>query len=109
MHLRHILLNTHIYRYLGNKTPKLPYYPLTCRRGYSSKSVPLLPPDLISLDSSNDMDSARKWGETFKGMTIPREAVELSFSRSSGPGGQVCVRAIHTSVIYYLTACFQEC
>ncbi|PAV16105.1 hypothetical protein PNOK_0772500 [Pyrrhoderma noxium] len=34
------------------------------------------------------MDSARKWGETFKGMTIPREAVELSFSRSSGPGGQ---------------------
>ncbi|EPQ54038.1 hypothetical protein GLOTRDRAFT_44314 [Gloeophyllum trabeum ATCC 11539] len=34
------------------------------------------------------MNNARQWLEQFKQQTIPRSMVELSFARSSGPGGQ---------------------
>ncbi|TDL25760.1 hypothetical protein BD410DRAFT_717138 [Rickenella mellea] len=34
------------------------------------------------------MAAARDWASNFKAARIPRDAVEMSFSRSSGPGGQ---------------------
>lgn len=57
-------------------------------RWMSSPSLPR-PPDLKILESPEDNHRARSWVEEFKSRQIPRELVELSFSRSSGPGGQV--------------------
>ncbi|KAI0076186.1 hypothetical protein K474DRAFT_1675789 [Panus rudis PR-1116 ss-1] len=50
-------------------------------------SIPV-PPNLPRLDTPKDMDSARRWIEQFKAHPIKRTDVELTFSRSSGPGGQ---------------------
>ena len=47
------------------------------------------PPPLSNLATSKDADAARDWLTRFKGSTIPRTAVDIAFSRSSGPGGQV--------------------
>ena len=38
---------------------------------------------------SPQQDAVRSWLSHFKSIPIPRDAVELKFSRSSGPGGQV--------------------
>ncbi|EKM57804.1 uncharacterized protein PHACADRAFT_158844 [Phanerochaete carnosa HHB-10118-sp] len=46
------------------------------------------PPDLKALESPEDNQRARTWIERFKTQSIARELVELTFSRSSGPGGQ---------------------
>ena len=55
----------------------------------TSKSFAPTPPEVKALETSNDMKAARLWADAFRKVSIPREAVELSFSRSSGPGGQV--------------------
>jgi hypothetical protein len=47
------------------------------------------PPVLHSLETPEDMNQARDWIARFRSETIPKALVELSFSRSSGPGGQV--------------------
>lgn len=47
------------------------------------------PPPLQDLQTSDDMNAARRWIEELRQSTIPREEVTLSFARSSGPGGQV--------------------
>jgi len=52
-------------------------------------SLPI-PPALLSLETKADTASAREWLDAFKVVTVPRNMVELSFARSSGPGGQVC-------------------
>jgi peptidyl-tRNA hydrolase ICT1 len=38
--------------------------------------------------SEEEIQTARKWLEMLHGDTIPRDIGQLSFSRSSGPGGQ---------------------
>lgn len=48
------------------------------------------PPKLPALTTSEDNAQARSWLSQFRTHTaIPKELVELSFARSSGPGGQV--------------------
>jgi hypothetical protein len=47
------------------------------------------PPPLRVLETAADMARAREWLEHFGREVIPRAFVDLSFSRSSGPGGQV--------------------
>ncbi|KAF2661541.1 hypothetical protein K491DRAFT_647347 [Lophiostoma macrostomum CBS 122681] len=42
----------------------------------------------VSNASEEDLQEARKWLEQVHAETIPRDIGELSFSRSSGPGGQ---------------------
>jgi len=50
------------------------------------------PPSLSELLTEEDNENALAWVTRFVGAAgkIPKELVELSFSRSSGPGGQVC-------------------
>jgi hypothetical protein len=48
------------------------------------------PPPTTTLVTPGDATKARSWLAGFKSVSIPRNMVELSFSRSSGPGGQVC-------------------
>jgi hypothetical protein len=48
------------------------------------------PPPLSVLATSKDVAAARDWLKSFGGSSIPRAAVDIAFSRSSGPGGQVC-------------------
>ena len=48
------------------------------------------PPPLSNLATSKDATAARDWLTRFRGCPIPRAAVDITFSRSSGPGGQVC-------------------
>lgn len=56
------------------------------------------PPPLQELQTSDDMNAARRWIEELRQSTIPREEVTLSFARSSGPGGQVREMALVQSV-----------
>lgn len=58
----------------------------------SSEGLPA-PPPLSSLVTSQDMQEARQWIEHFRIASIPKDVVEITFSRSSGPGGQVCARS----------------
>ncbi|KAH8983881.1 hypothetical protein EDB92DRAFT_1803521 [Lactarius akahatsu] len=46
------------------------------------------PPPLSVLATSKDVAAARDWLKGFGGCSIPRAAVDITFSRSSGPGGQ---------------------
>ncbi|RDB25975.1 Peptidyl-tRNA hydrolase ICT1, mitochondrial [Hypsizygus marmoreus] len=57
---------------------------------YHSQHPPPLPtpPHISALITPEDTQAARSWISTFKTQIIPRGAVELTFSRSSGPGGQ---------------------
>lgn len=57
---------------------------------HTSSDLPPIPPDLPSLRTNDDKDQARSWIEQFKSYTIPKSLVDMTFSRSSGPGGQVC-------------------
>jgi len=59
----------------------------SCTRSYSVHSIPH-PPKLASLETPQDMADARTWVSKFKALTIPKTLVEVTFSRSSGPGGQ---------------------
>lgn len=45
-------------------------------------------PDSRELFEDEDHKAARKWLESFSVNSIPRNLAEISFSRSSGPGGQ---------------------
>ena len=57
-------------------------------RSVSNSTLPK-PPKLPEPLGLENMSSARDWIEKFRSSSIPREAVQLSFARSSGPGGQV--------------------
>ncbi|KAH9973403.1 RF-1 domain-containing protein, partial [Russula compacta] len=46
------------------------------------------PPPLSNLATSKDAAAAHDWLMRFRGCPIPRPAVDITFSRSSGPGGQ---------------------
>jgi peptidyl-tRNA hydrolase ICT1 len=64
---------------------RVPFKGSLCR--YTS-SLPI-PPSISVLETPEDTDEARSWISKFQGASIPRNAVELQFARSSGPGGQV--------------------
>ena len=49
------------------------------------------PPKLTKLTTPEENSAARAWIDKFKSQEIPKSLVELTFSRSSGPGGQVLV------------------
>ncbi|KAF8274658.1 RF-1 domain-containing protein, partial [Lactarius quietus] len=55
------------------------------------------PPPLSVLATPKDVSAARDWIKSFGGRPIPRTAVDLAFSRSSGPGGQN-VNKVNTKV-----------
>lgn len=62
---------------------------LQATRAYSQKTPPLpTPPKIPALTTPEDTHEARAWLASFRGSKIPKEAVHLGFSRSSGPGGQ---------------------
>ena len=63
--------------------------PLQCPMRAISKSS--FPPKLSKLETQDDMNQARTWIKDFESQEITRDLVELSFARSSGPGGQVVV------------------
>ncbi|KAI0688421.1 RF-1 domain-containing protein [Cytidiella melzeri] len=46
------------------------------------------PPKLPHLHTPSDNAQARSWIAQFRTQAVPKELVELSFARSSGPGGQ---------------------
>lgn len=46
------------------------------------------PPPLSVLTTPKDITAARDWLKSFGGCFIPRAAVDITFARSSGPGGQ---------------------
>ena len=58
-------------------------------RGAHTGGSPPDPPPIERLDAPSDHDAARKWIAHFRMRAVPRSAVKLAFSRSSGPGGQV--------------------
>ena len=60
---------------------------LATGRGVNA-GLPTPPPAIISDSDSPQTDAVRSWLSNFKSVSIPRDAVELKFSRSSGPGGQ---------------------
>ncbi|KAJ6577576.1 RF-1 domain-containing protein [Mycena capillaripes] len=53
----------------------------------SNSAIPI-PPQLTTLESPQDTALARAWIGQFRTSDIPKSSVQLSFSRSSGPGGQ---------------------
>lgn len=60
------------------------------RTAHHGKTLLPIPPSISVLETPQDSTQARSWLSEFKTITLPRSVVELSFSRSSGPGGQVC-------------------
>ncbi|EPT04103.1 hypothetical protein FOMPIDRAFT_45704 [Fomitopsis schrenkii] len=55
------------------------------------------PPQLLKLKDASDNAKAQEWIDQFLLYDIPRDVVQLSFSRSSGPGGQN-VNKVNTKV-----------
>ncbi|KAJ5513973.1 hypothetical protein N7463_003525 [Penicillium fimorum] len=58
---------------------------------YSQWRIPCLralPSRRFASQADQDIQIARDWLKTFNSKTIPRNICEISFSRSSGPGGQ---------------------
>ncbi|KAI5998794.1 hypothetical protein EDD15DRAFT_2572192 [Pisolithus albus] len=61
---------------------------LSWRLFHSSSGLPP-PPSLTTLETPQHAREARQWLSQFKAAaTVPKHLVELTFSRSSGPGGQ---------------------
>lgn len=48
--------------------------------------------------SDLEVELARKWLKTLNANTVPRHLGEVSFSRSSGPGGQNVNKSVHFRV-----------
>ena len=59
------------------------------RNAHQGNTLPI-PPHISALESPEDATEARAWLARFKKQSIPKGLVEMTFSRSSGPGGQVC-------------------
>jgi len=48
-----------------------------------------------SKSADSDVELARQWLKSFDSHTIPRHLGQISFSRSSGPGGQNVNKSVH--------------
>lgn len=48
-----------------------------------------------SKSADSDVELARQWLKSFDSRTIPRHLGQISFSRSSGPGGQNVNKSVH--------------
>ena len=61
------------------------------RKFHGNEARPGLPkpPAISKLVTEQDTEEARSWVTQFVNVKVPKETVEFSFSRSSGPGGQV--------------------
>jgi peptidyl-tRNA hydrolase ICT1 len=68
---------------------RYPSCPQVIRKAHSSNDGLPVAPQLASVSSPEDANEARSWISRFKSQAIMRGSVEMSFSRSSGPGGQV--------------------
>ncbi|KAH9850300.1 hypothetical protein C2E23DRAFT_735469 [Lenzites betulinus] len=79
--------NSVLYNTLYTILRARPYFCETniTRRAYSTLPPP---PSIPVIQDSSQTAEARKWVQEFKTREIPRSLVELTFSRSSGPGGQ---------------------
>ena len=77
------------------------WHRLVINRGIRTSTNEVLPspPSLSSLTTSQETQEARRWIEKFKDTTIPKDVVEFTFSRSSGPGGQVCHAPPKVSIV----------
>lgn len=78
--------------------------PSTCLLRYvhhhgSSELLPV-PPSLDTLNTAEDNAEARSWIAAFKDKPIPKSLVNFTFSRSSGPGGQVCVFSTFQYILF---------
>jgi hypothetical protein len=79
------------------------------RTSQCSGATPLpAPPPLSNLATSKDVAAARDWFNRFRGCPIPRAAVDIAFSRSSGPGGQVCPPSSNACDYIIFRACDNE-
>ncbi len=83
-----------------------PGHQTNLRTKHSLRATPLpTPPPLSVLATSKDVTAARDWLKSFGGCSIPRAAVDIAFSRSSGPGGQVCPHSFtHVACSVIITA-----
>ena len=78
---------------------------LQAARAYSQKTPPLpTPPKFSFLATSEETNEARAWLAGFRASKIPKEAVHLGFSRSSGPGGQARIHSLR----FYLRVAHAE-
>lgn len=77
--------------YWRSSPPIVDGHQLLSRRASTLGSWPglRLPPKLVALTTASENDAAREWITHFTKQSIPKSAVELTYSRSSGPGGQV--------------------
>lgn len=79
---------------------------LLWRRLASSANSPQFPPKIPKLDTPEENNQARQWISTFRNSVIPKNDVELTYSRSSGPGGQVSNLLkdhVHVLIVYVLS------
>ncbi|KAF9046860.1 hypothetical protein BDZ89DRAFT_1099326 [Hymenopellis radicata] len=58
------------------------------RNAHSGAKLLPIPPELEILATPLNNTEARSWIASFRHKTIPKVLVDMSFSRSSGPGGQ---------------------
>ncbi|KAI0359935.1 hypothetical protein OH77DRAFT_881759 [Trametes cingulata] len=65
-----------------------PRLPIVTRAAHTARDGLPIPPQIPTIKDGSQSAEARAWIERFKNREIPRSAVELTFSRSSGPGGQ---------------------
>lgn len=66
-------------------------------RRFSSSVPKTAPGSIASTTRSADLDFelARQWLKSLDCRTIPRHLGQISFSRSSGPGGQNVNKSVH--------------
>ena len=79
-------------RSLTRSCLKIHKYPFFLSRSFfGNEARPGLPkpPSISELATEQDTEEARTWATQFVNVRVPKEAVDFSFSRSSGPGGQV--------------------
>ncbi|KAI9057321.1 hypothetical protein FKP32DRAFT_1584111 [Trametes sanguinea] len=58
------------------------------RWAHSGNQVLPVPPSIPAIQDASQSEQAREWIDKFRTTSIPKNLVELTFSRSSGPGGQ---------------------
>ncbi|KAI8980135.1 RF-1 domain-containing protein [Trametes punicea] len=61
---------------------------LLARASHWGRQTLPLPPSLPVIQDASQSAEAKAWIDQFKAAQIPKNLVELTFSRSSGPGGQ---------------------